>query len=174
MENHYLLIDPPKGFKREEVKIEVDIFGNIIVSGERKVGEYKFIRFRKSLKAPEKSKSEDTSARLEDGILGSIMATHVNPTTIGYRVVLKGTGRIPIVFPNETLAMNTRVQEGDDFWVTRYFPFCQIASTNSPFEFISFTTSKRKKNHPQFLVWAGRNSLMYNLRGLSHKNKHRR
>ncbi|MCD7455430.1 hypothetical protein HAX54_028117 [Datura stramonium] len=68
-ENHYLLIDLPEGFKREEVKLQVDIFGNITVSGERKVGEYKFIRFQKSTKAPEKSKSEDTSARLEDGIL---------------------------------------------------------------------------------------------------------
>ncbi|WMV21482.1 hypothetical protein MTR67_014867 [Solanum verrucosum] len=67
-ENHYLLIDLP-GFKREEVKLQVDTFDNIKVSGERKVGEYKFIRFQKSMKAPEKSKSEDTSARLEDGIL---------------------------------------------------------------------------------------------------------
>ncbi|XP_049395705.1 22.0 kDa heat shock protein-like isoform X2 [Solanum stenotomum] len=67
-ENHYLLIDLP-GFKREEVKLQVDTFDNIKVSGERKVGEYKFIRFQKSTKAPEKSKSEDTSARLEDGIL---------------------------------------------------------------------------------------------------------
>ncbi|KAH0703315.1 hypothetical protein KY285_017593 [Solanum tuberosum] len=68
-ENHYLLIDLPEGFKREEVKLQVDTFDNIKVSGERKVGEYKFIRFQKSTKAPEKSKSEDTSARLEDGIL---------------------------------------------------------------------------------------------------------
>ncbi|KAH0692030.1 hypothetical protein KY290_020168 [Solanum tuberosum] len=68
-QNHYLLIDLPEGFKREEVKLQVDTFDNIKVSGERKVGEYKFIRFQKSTKAPEKSKSEDTSARLEDGIL---------------------------------------------------------------------------------------------------------
>ncbi|XP_019224347.1 PREDICTED: inactive protein RESTRICTED TEV MOVEMENT 2-like isoform X2 [Nicotiana attenuata] len=66
--NHYLLIDLP-GFKREEVKLQVDIFGNITVSGERKVSEYKYIRFKISTKAPEKSKCEDTSARLEDGIL---------------------------------------------------------------------------------------------------------
>jgi len=51
------------------VKLQVDIFGNIMVSGERKVREYKSIRFQKSTKAPEKSKSEDTSVRLEDGIL---------------------------------------------------------------------------------------------------------
>ncbi|MCD7454190.1 hypothetical protein HAX54_023904 [Datura stramonium] len=93
---------------------------------------------------------------------GSMMAPHVNPTAIEYGIVLKGTGRIQIVYPNGTLAMNARVQEGDVFWVPRYFPFCQIASANGPFEFFGFTTSARR-NHPQFLV--GKNSLMQSLRG---------
>uniref|UniRef100_A0A3Q7H0V4 Cupin type-1 domain-containing protein n=2 Tax=Solanum lycopersicum TaxID=4081 RepID=A0A3Q7H0V4_SOLLC len=93
---------------------------------------------------------------------GSMMAPHVNPRAIEYGVVLKGTGRIQIVYPNGTLAMNARVREGDVFWVPRYFPFCQIASSNGPLEFFGFTTSARR-NHPQFLV--GRNSLMQSLRG---------
>ncbi|MCD7446532.1 hypothetical protein HAX54_009215 [Datura stramonium] len=93
---------------------------------------------------------------------GSMMAPHVNPTAIEYGIVLKGTGRIQIVYPNGTLAMNARVQEGDVFWVPRYFPFCQIASLNGPFEFFGFTTSARR-NHQQFLV--GKNSLMQSLRG---------
>ncbi|KAK4375979.1 hypothetical protein RND71_006656 [Anisodus tanguticus] len=93
---------------------------------------------------------------------GSMVAPHVNPTAIEYGVVLKGTGRIQIVYPNGTLAMNARVREGDVFWVPRYFPFCQIASTNGLFEFFGFTTSARR-NHQQFLV--GKNSLMQSLRG---------
>ncbi|KAK4370545.1 hypothetical protein RND71_010020 [Anisodus tanguticus] len=93
---------------------------------------------------------------------GSLMAPHVNPTAIEYGIVLKGTGRVQIVYPNGTLAMNARVQEGDVFWVPRYFPFCQIASMNGSFEFFGFTTSARR-NHPQFLV--GKNSLMQSLRG---------
>ncbi|KAH0667073.1 hypothetical protein KY285_028279 [Solanum tuberosum] len=93
---------------------------------------------------------------------GSMMAPHVNPRAIEYGVVLKGTGRIQIVYPNGTLAMNARVLEGDVFWVPRYFPFCQIASTNGHFEFFGFTTSARR-NHQQFLV--GKNSLMQRLRG---------
>lgn len=91
-----------------------------------------------------------------------MMAPHVNPTAIEYGIVLKGTGRVQIVYPNGTLAMNARVREGDVFWVPRYFPFCQIASTNGPFEFFGFTTSARR-NHQQFLV--GKNSLMQILRG---------
>ncbi|KAM3231964.1 vicilin-like seed storage protein [Capsicum chacoense] len=93
---------------------------------------------------------------------GSMMAPHVNPRAIEYGVVLKGTGRVQIVYPNGTLAMNARVRQGDVFWVPRYYPFCHIASTNGPFEFFGFTTSARR-NHPQFLV--GRNSLMQSLRG---------
>ncbi|KAJ8559574.1 hypothetical protein K7X08_003632 [Anisodus acutangulus] len=93
---------------------------------------------------------------------GSMVAPHVNPTAIEYGVVLKGTGKIQIVYPNGTLVMNVRVREGDFFWVPRYFPFCQIASTNGPFEFFGFTTSARR-NHQQFLV--GKNSLMQSLRG---------
>lgn len=91
-----------------------------------------------------------------------MMAPHVNPRAIEYGVVLKGTGRVQIVYPNGTLAMNARVREGDVFWVPRYFPFCQIASNNGSFEFFGFTTSARR-NRPQFLV--GRNSLMQSLRG---------
>ncbi|XP_049343553.1 vicilin-like seed storage protein At2g28490 [Solanum verrucosum] len=93
---------------------------------------------------------------------GSMMAPHVNPRAIEYGIVLKGTGRIQIVYPNGTLAMNARVREGDVFWVPRYFPFCQIASSNGPFEFFGFSTSARR-NHPHFLV--GRNSLMQSLSG---------
>ncbi|XP_059664423.1 vicilin-like seed storage protein At2g28490 [Cornus florida] len=99
---------------------------------------------------------------------GSMMAPHVNPTATEYGVVLRGSGTIQIVFPNGTSAMNARVKEGDVFWVPRYFPFCQIASRNGPFEFFGFTTSEpsqrgsERRNRPQFLV--GKNSVLNNLR----------
>ncbi|KAA8544008.1 hypothetical protein F0562_021815 [Nyssa sinensis] len=93
---------------------------------------------------------------------GSMMAPHFNPTATEYGIVLRGTGTIQIVFPNGTSAMNAKVKEGDVFWVPRYFPFCQIASQNGPFEFFGFTTSTRK-NRPQFLV--GRNSILQSMRG---------
>ncbi|KAH7863448.1 hypothetical protein Vadar_017646 [Vaccinium darrowii] len=93
---------------------------------------------------------------------GSMMAPHLNPTATEYGIVLRGTGRIQIVFPNGTLAMNTRVSEGDVFWIPRYFPFCQIASRSGPFEFFGFTTSARG-NRPQFLV--GSNSILQSMRG---------
>ncbi|KAH7863078.1 hypothetical protein Vadar_013088 [Vaccinium darrowii] len=93
---------------------------------------------------------------------GSMMAPHLNPTATEYGIVLRGTGRIQIVFPNGTLAMNARVSEGDVFWIPRYFPFCQIASRSGPFEFFGFTTSART-NQPQFLV--GSNSILRSMRG---------
>lgn len=93
---------------------------------------------------------------------GSMMAPHVNPRATEYGVVLRGSGRIQIVYPNGTSAMDAQVSEGDVFWIPRYFPFCQIASRTGPFEFFGFTTSARK-NRPQFLV--GANSLLRTMRG---------
>ncbi|XP_058219286.1 vicilin-like seed storage protein At2g28490 isoform X1 [Rhododendron vialii] len=93
---------------------------------------------------------------------GSMMAPHLNPTATEYGIVLRGSGRIQIVFPNGTLAMNAKVSEGDVFWIPRYFPFCQIASHSGPFEFFGFTTSARR-NRPQFLV--GSNSVLQSMKG---------
>lgn len=91
-----------------------------------------------------------------------MMAPHYNPTAVEYGVVLRGSATIQIVFPNGSLAMNTKVNEGDVFWVPRYFPFCQIASRTGPLEFFGFTTSSQK-NRPQFLV--GQNSLLQTMFG---------
>ncbi|KAF7133037.1 hypothetical protein RHSIM_Rhsim09G0035400 [Rhododendron simsii] len=93
---------------------------------------------------------------------GSMMAPHLNPTATEYGIVLRGSGTIQIVFPNGTLAMNAQVNEGDVFWIPRYFPFCQIASHSGRFEFFGFTTSARR-NRPQFL--AGSNSVLQSMRG---------
>ncbi|MCD7452582.1 hypothetical protein HAX54_017501 [Datura stramonium] len=93
---------------------------------------------------------------------GAMLAPHINPTATEYGIVLRGSGSIQIVYPNGTLAMNAIVNEGDVFWVPRYFPFCQIASRTGPFEFFGFTTAARK-NRPQFLV--GQNSILQSMRG---------
>lgn len=82
-----------------------------------------------------------------------MMAPHVNPRATEYGIVLRGRGRIQIVFPNGTSAMNTEIKEGDVFFVPRYYPFCQIASRSGPLVFFGFTTSARK-NGPLFLAGA--------------------
>ncbi|KAI9196591.1 hypothetical protein LWI28_025264 [Acer negundo] len=91
---------------------------------------------------------------------GSMMAPHLNPTATEYGIVLRGSGRIQIVYPNGTSAMNTKVKQGDVFWVPKYFAFCQMSSRTSPLEFFGFTTSARN-NRPQFLV--GANSILRTL-----------
>ncbi|CAL5211306.1 unnamed protein product [Lathyrus oleraceus] len=84
---------------------------------------------------------------------GSMMAPHVNPRATEYTIVLKGYGKVQILFPNGSNAMETEIKVGDIFYIPRYFPFCQIASRNGPLEFFGFTTSS-KKNNPQFLAGA--------------------
>ncbi|KAK7257735.1 hypothetical protein RIF29_31928 [Crotalaria pallida] len=93
---------------------------------------------------------------------GSMMAPHVNPIATEYGIVLRGSGRIQIVFPNGTSAMNTEIKQGDVFFVPRYYPFCQIASRSGPLEFFGFATSA-SKNRPMFL--AGANSIFRTIMG---------
>ncbi|XP_049380553.1 vicilin-like seed storage protein At2g28490 [Solanum stenotomum] len=107
-------------------------------------------------------KHSDIGVYLVNLSAGAMMAPHINPTATEYGIVLRGSGSIQIVYPNGTLAMNAIVNEGDVFWVPRYFPFCQIASRTGPFEFFGFTTTARK-NMPQFLV--GQNSILQSMRG---------
>ncbi|KAK1429121.1 hypothetical protein QVD17_11323 [Tagetes erecta] len=102
-------------------------------------------------------KLSDFAVYLVNLTAGSMMAPHVNPTAAEYGIVLSGTGNIQVVYPNGTLAMDAEVNEGDVFWIPRYFPFCQVASRSSPFVFFGFTTSARN-NRPQFL--AGQGSVM--------------
>ncbi|KAF9593812.1 hypothetical protein IFM89_025521 [Coptis chinensis] len=93
---------------------------------------------------------------------GSMMAPHVNPSATEYGIILSGSGSIQVVFPDGTPAMNAEVQEGDVFWIPRYYPFCQIASIKGPMEFFGFTTSAQK-NRPQFLV--GASSILQTING---------
>ncbi|XWS52707.1 hypothetical protein CRYUN_Cryun11dG0093800 [Craigia yunnanensis] len=94
---------------------------------------------------------------------GSMLAPHVNPRATEYGIVLRGIGRIQIVYPNGTLAMDAKVKEGDVFLVPRYFAFCHIASRTGLFEFFGLTTLSHK-NRPQFLV--GANSVLHTLNTL--------
>ncbi|XP_015952363.3 vicilin-like seed storage protein At2g28490 [Arachis duranensis] len=93
---------------------------------------------------------------------GSMMAPHVNPRATEYGIILRGSGRIEVGFPNGTNAMNAEVRVGDVFFVPRFFPFCQISSRTGPLEFVGFADSA-KKNYPQFL--AGSVSLVRSMMG---------
>ncbi|RDY13823.1 Vicilin-like seed storage protein, partial [Mucuna pruriens] len=84
---------------------------------------------------------------------GSMLVPHVNPRATEYGIVLRGYGKLQIVFPNGSNAINTKIKQGDVFVVPRYFPFCQIASRDGPLEFFGFSTSARN-NKPQFLAGA--------------------
>ncbi|KAG9129485.1 hypothetical protein Leryth_013077 [Lithospermum erythrorhizon] len=55
--------------QKGKVKLQVDNYGHVVVSGERKVNENKFIRFSQSYDAPENSNIDETGGKFEDGIL---------------------------------------------------------------------------------------------------------
>ncbi|KAK9278644.1 hypothetical protein L1049_028217 [Liquidambar formosana] len=69
---HYLLVDLP-GFKREEVRLQVDLSGYVTVRGERRVSENKYSCFEKTCKLPENSDMENITGRFEGEMLHVIV-----------------------------------------------------------------------------------------------------
>nr|CAD1841849.1 unnamed protein product [Ananas comosus var. bracteatus] len=98
-------------------------------------------------------KHSDIGVYLVNLTAGSMLTPHVNPRATEYGIVLGGSGRIQVVYPNGSTAMNVKVAEGDLFWIPQFLPFCQIASRSGPMEFFGFTTSAAR-NRPQFLIGA--------------------
>ncbi|KAJ0680470.1 putative alpha crystallin/Hsp20 domain, HSP20-like chaperone [Helianthus annuus] len=65
---HYLLVDLP-GFKKHELKLQVDDRTHIIVSGERQVSENKYKRFEQKLELPKDADIEKITGKLDGEIL---------------------------------------------------------------------------------------------------------
>ncbi|KAI3777556.1 hypothetical protein L1987_47356 [Smallanthus sonchifolius] len=65
---HYLLVDLP-GFKKQELKLQVDNRTHILVSGERQVRENKYKRFEQSFELPKDADIEKITGKLDGEIL---------------------------------------------------------------------------------------------------------
>lgn len=65
---HYLLVDLP-GFKRQELKLQVDNQTHIVVSGERQVRENKYKRFEQKFELPKNADIEKITGKLDGEIL---------------------------------------------------------------------------------------------------------
>ncbi|XVE56999.1 hypothetical protein DITRI_Ditri04bG0056300 [Diplodiscus trichospermus] len=65
---HYLLVDLP-GFKKEQLRIELDSSGHLTISGERMVNEKKSVYFEQIFSLPENSDTDNISGRFDGGIL---------------------------------------------------------------------------------------------------------
>ncbi|XP_068635992.1 inactive protein RESTRICTED TEV MOVEMENT 2-like [Aristolochia californica] len=71
-----LVIDLP-GFKKDQLKVQLDSLGNLKIGGERPVADNKWTRFRNDFPIPENSNLNEIRAKFEKGTL------FVNiPTTI--------------------------------------------------------------------------------------------
>jgi hypothetical protein len=70
-------------------------------------------------------------------------------------VVTHGRGSIQIIRSDGFIAVNKELKPGFVFVVPRYHPSAQLATLDSDFEFIGFTTSQPM--NPEFL--AGTNSI---------------
>ncbi|KAK1312559.1 22.0 kDa class IV heat shock protein [Acorus calamus] len=69
--SHVLLIDLA-GFKREEVRVQVDSTGKLTVSGERRAGDTKYKRFKIVADVPKDSNLEKITGRFEHDLEGVV------------------------------------------------------------------------------------------------------
>ncbi|XP_010242443.1 PREDICTED: inactive protein RESTRICTED TEV MOVEMENT 2-like [Nelumbo nucifera] len=67
-ECHILLVDLP-GFKKEELKLQVDNLGKITVGGERWLGEGKYSRFKQVFSLPEDADADKIKGKFDCGLL---------------------------------------------------------------------------------------------------------
>ncbi|XP_042501268.1 protein RESTRICTED TEV MOVEMENT 2-like [Macadamia integrifolia] len=75
--NNVLLVELP-GFKKEELKVEVDNNGRLAVSGERQLSENKYKRFKEIYSLPTDSDIDKISGKLDGGVLFVIIPKKEN------------------------------------------------------------------------------------------------
>ncbi|XP_017698184.2 inactive protein RESTRICTED TEV MOVEMENT 2-like [Phoenix dactylifera] len=63
-----LVVDLPE-FNKEQIRVQLDNFGNLRISGERPLADNRWSRFRKNFKIPEDSNASEIRARFEKGRL---------------------------------------------------------------------------------------------------------
>lgn len=57
------------GFRTNQLKVQVTSTGKLRISGERKLGSGKWLRFQKEVEVPADADTDKISAKLEDGVL---------------------------------------------------------------------------------------------------------
>ncbi|KAK7388974.1 hypothetical protein VNO78_23805 [Psophocarpus tetragonolobus] len=65
---HYLVVDLPE-FRKEDVKLQVDSYGRIVVTGDRHVDEWKRVHFRLTFPEPLDSDVNKIAGKFDGGIL---------------------------------------------------------------------------------------------------------
>ncbi|KAL9379302.1 hypothetical protein Peur_027784 [Populus x canadensis] len=61
------------GFRKEQVRVQLSSIGNMTITGERRVDESRWTRFRKEIKVPKECNNNEVRAKLSTGILYIVM-----------------------------------------------------------------------------------------------------
>lgn len=69
----FIFLCSTPGFKKEDLKVQVDTLGRLTVSGERRLDEGKYTRFKKVFEVPTDSNLDKITGKFEHSILSVIM-----------------------------------------------------------------------------------------------------
>ncbi|KNA23798.1 hypothetical protein SOVF_021300 [Spinacia oleracea] len=128
-EFHCLLVDLP-GFKKDDIKLNVDESGTIVVKGRRKIGEEKQVHFEKTFDVP------------EDGDIKSVSMVFDGDTL---RVSVPKVAKTEKIKPNDDLGASSRnINEKD---AEEYSPpALSSSSDNKPEEFKTLASANSITN----------------------------
>ncbi|TKY55119.1 16.6 kDa heat shock protein [Spatholobus suberectus] len=102
---HYLLVDLPE-FRKEEVKLQVDSYGRILVTGERQVNEWKRVHFRLTFPEPVGSDMDKITGKFDGGILYVTVPKQVTQQNKESETVKAGNGEVERAEENDSHAPN--------------------------------------------------------------------
>ncbi|KAG5039480.1 hypothetical protein JHK85_011956 [Glycine max] len=90
---HYLLVDLPD-FRKEEMKLQVNSYGRIVVSGERNLNEWKHVHFRLTFPAPLNSDMDKIAGKFDGGILYVTVPKQVTQQNKESETAKVGNGKV--------------------------------------------------------------------------------
>ncbi|KAK7330389.1 hypothetical protein VNO77_24583 [Canavalia gladiata] len=103
---HYLLVDLPE-FRKEEVKLQVDSYGRILVTGERQANERKRVHFWLAFPVPVDSDMDKIAGKFDGGILYVTVPKQIPPESKGSETEIAGNDEVERTEENDSHAHNT-------------------------------------------------------------------
>ncbi|CAK7341483.1 unnamed protein product [Dovyalis caffra] len=77
-------------FKKEQLRVQLSSLGNMTITGERRVDESRWTRFRKEIKVPKECNNYEIRAKLSGGILYIVMPKKTTPPSSQDQVTPRG------------------------------------------------------------------------------------
>ncbi|KAL3573787.1 hypothetical protein D5086_024400 [Populus alba] len=112
-EGQYTLEVHLHGFGKEQLRVQVSSNGGMIITGERRVNESRWTRFRKEIKLPKACNANEVRAKLSTGILYIVMPKKITLPSSDQDQVNQENGQSGPKINQDTVAKDTATENLD-------------------------------------------------------------